>query len=100
GTTTTVPALDVDVVDPVGAGDGFAAGYLAALLAGHDGTRRLRQGHLLAARVLSRPDDHAPPPEARLRRALLHAPPADWNATRVAPGGITSPALSRIGGDR
>jgi sugar/nucleoside kinase (ribokinase family) len=29
GTTTEVPALNVDVVEPIGAGDGFAAGYLA-----------------------------------------------------------------------
>jgi sugar/nucleoside kinase (ribokinase family) len=29
GTTTEVPALNVDVVEPIGTGDGFAAGYLA-----------------------------------------------------------------------
>jgi len=98
GSTTTVPALDVDVVEPVGAGDGFAAGYLAALLAGHDSTRRLRQGHLLAAGVLAQPGDHAPPPESATRRVLLEANSEDWNATRVGPSGISSPALARTGG--
>jgi len=42
GTTTyDVPALVVPVVDTVGAGDAFVAGYLAETLAGHDAATRL-----------------------------------------------------------
>lgn len=36
GAVVEVPARAVTAVDPVGAGDGFAAGYLATLLAGAD----------------------------------------------------------------
>lgn len=97
GNTTTVPALNVEVVEPVGAGDGFAAGYLAALLAGCDGIRRLRQGHLIAASVLAEPGDHAPPPEPALRQALLNAPLHEWNAIRITHSGITSPTLPEPG---
>jgi len=41
GARFTVPALAVDVVDPVGAGDAFVAGYLAGLLEGADPVERL-----------------------------------------------------------
>lgn len=40
-----VPAFVVDVVEVVGAGDAFAAGYLHALLAGAAPAERLRAGH-------------------------------------------------------
>jgi 2-dehydro-3-deoxygluconokinase len=46
------PAHVVDVVDAVGAGDAFAGGYLAALLAGADIPERLRAGHRRAALTL------------------------------------------------
>jgi 2-dehydro-3-deoxygluconokinase len=49
---TFVPALAVEVLEPVGAGDAFAAGYLAALLGGRDATGRLRLGHRVAASAL------------------------------------------------
>ncbi|WLP92860.1 sugar kinase [Gordonia sp. NB41Y] len=41
GTLLRVPAVKVTVVDSVGAGDGFVAGYLAEYLAGADLTTRL-----------------------------------------------------------
>ncbi|MGF3056798.1 sugar kinase [Microbacterium sp. YY-01] len=47
-----VAAPPVDVVEPVGAGDAFAAGYLGALLEGADATARLAAGHESAGRVL------------------------------------------------
>lgn len=47
-----VPALKVDVVEAVGAGDAFAAGYLAAVLDGKDAVERLTAGHERAALVL------------------------------------------------
>jgi 2-dehydro-3-deoxygluconokinase len=50
--TTFVPAIATEVVEPVGAGDAFAAGYLAALLNGADAAARLRAGHERARLVL------------------------------------------------
>ncbi|HEU4947057.1 MAG TPA: sugar kinase [Kribbella sp.] len=95
GRRTEVPALTVDVVDPVGAGDAFAAGYLAGMLHGLPMKQRLRLGHLSAATVLAVPDDHATPPGARLRQALLNCSDADWSGTLVGPAGINSPAVAR-----
>jgi 2-dehydro-3-deoxygluconokinase len=93
GQITEVPALTVEVVEPIGAGDGFAAGFLAARLEGRPMTQCLRAGHLMAASVLSVPGDHAAPPPAEVRAALLQSSDADWSATRVGPGGIDSPVL-------
>ncbi|THA32278.1 sugar kinase, partial [Streptomyces sp. A1277] len=45
---THVPALRVDVVAPVGAGDAFAAGFLSATLRGLPVRTRARHGHLMA----------------------------------------------------
>lgn len=47
-----VPAPVVDVVEPVGAGDAFAAGFLAATLEEKSLGDRLQAGHDAAARVL------------------------------------------------
>ena len=54
------PANDVEVVDLVGAGDAFAAGYLAASIWGWSATGRLRLGHFLAARVIAVTADIGP----------------------------------------
>jgi 2-dehydro-3-deoxygluconokinase len=86
---TEVPALTVDVVEPVGAGDAFAAGFLAAMLEGLPMEQRLRSGHLSAAAVLTVPNDHAVPPEPSLRQALLQCPAEEWAETRVGPMGVT-----------
>jgi 2-dehydro-3-deoxygluconokinase len=99
GTVTEVPALSVDIVEPVGAGDGFAAGYLAGTLAGHDATGRLRLGHLTAASVLAEPGDHALLlPGVAVRRALLEATADEWRATRVTAAGVGSACLPTSGG--
>lgn len=50
---TFVPAPVVEVIEPVGAGDAFAAGYLHGVLSGADEERRLRLGHGLAAVALT-----------------------------------------------
>lgn len=57
---TFVPATEVDVVEAVGAGDAFAAGYLDALLAGAEPAARLARGHALATRALASTRDFAP----------------------------------------
>ncbi|RCV57970.1 sugar kinase [Marinitenerispora sediminis] len=73
-----VPAPSVEVVEPVGAGDAFAAGYLAGRLRGLDGRRRLRLGHLCAGRVLRVVGDLADPPPAREVEELLEVPDDRW----------------------
>lgn len=65
GSTTAVPALPARVVEATGAGDGFAAGYLAARLRGAPARERLEAGHRQAAAVLSTTGDHAPTPNER-----------------------------------
>ncbi|MFK0403741.1 sugar kinase [Microbacterium sp. NPDC090225] len=55
-----VPAPRVDVVEPVGAGDAFAAGFLAATLDGAELEDRLSAGHAAAARVLRTHGDLPP----------------------------------------
>lgn len=55
------PALVVDVVDVTGAGDAFAAGYLAALGWEWPVSARLRLGHLMASRVVGIIEDVPPP---------------------------------------
>lgn len=57
-----VPALPVEVVDPVGAGDAFAAGYLRGLLSGAGEADRLASGHRFAAAVLCVAGDIAAEP--------------------------------------
>ncbi len=67
---TFQPAPSVQVVEPVGAGDAFAAGYLAGLLRGWPPGRRLRLGHRLAGMVLGSVDDHVPVPPGLLAQLL------------------------------
>jgi 2-dehydro-3-deoxygluconokinase len=61
--TVVVSAPKVDVVEPVGAGDAFAAGYLSGVLRGEDGVRCLRLGHVLAAHSLLSTEDHMALPD-------------------------------------
>ncbi len=71
GGTVVVPARRVAVVEPVGAGDAFAAGFLSALLDGRPPQTRLRMGHLLAAEALRcTVDVPIPPDRAELDRYL------------------------------
>lgn len=77
------PALRVDVVEPVGAGDAFAAGFLAATLAGWSPTRRLRAGHLRAASALRTHHDVGPALPAAFVDALLDASRDEWAAAHV-----------------
>jgi len=55
------PALQADVVDLTGAGDAFAAGYLAASCWGWPTRSRLRLGHLMGSRVVGVVEDVPPP---------------------------------------
>ncbi len=60
GETVFEPALEVDVIEHVGAGDAFAAGYLAGYLAGESPAARLRLGHRTAAHTLASVVDYVP----------------------------------------
>ncbi len=51
----------VEVIDVVGAGDAFAAGYLAARWQGHDLRAALARGHRLAASVIASIHDNGSP---------------------------------------
>jgi 2-dehydro-3-deoxygluconokinase len=57
GTTLQVPALSVQVIDPVGAGDAFVAGYLTERLAGAAADVRLRTAIAAGAFAVTVPGD-------------------------------------------
>lgn len=70
--TYRAPSQRVEgIVDVVGAGDAFAAGWLTAMLVGCEEQMRLQLGHFVAARVLASSSDLAPLPLAREIVALL-----------------------------
>ena len=66
-----VPAFEVDIVEPVGAGDAFAAGFLAGLLKRLPIENSLRLGHVMASETLQHFGDlvDLDPPEMLLERA-------------------------------
>jgi 2-dehydro-3-deoxygluconokinase len=66
-----VPALTVDVVEKIGAGDAFASGFLAAIATGTPIDRALRMGHICAAAALSSTEDAAKPDIDELNRLLV-----------------------------
>jgi len=52
GATWSAPSPSAEVLDTIGAGDAFNAGYLAAAQAGHDIADRLTAGCAVASRVI------------------------------------------------
>jgi 2-dehydro-3-deoxygluconokinase len=88
----TEPALAVEVVEPIGAGDAFAAGYLAGLLRGYDQRRRLRLGHVCAAAVLMVAADHGTPPATAELDVLLACSASQWSAVRASGGAFAGAA--------
>ena len=84
---TRVPALGVEVAEPVGAGDAFAAGWLRGWLLGLAPIQCLRLGHLIAARALSSPTDLAPLPDQHGVFEELAATGRPWNQM---PAGISA----------
>jgi 2-dehydro-3-deoxygluconokinase len=86
--SVTVPAPPAHVTEPVGAGDAFAAGFLAGLLRGEPLSRSLRLGHVTAASALSVTGDHGPlPPHLTIDR-LLDLTDEQWKNVRVTGGGV------------
>ncbi|WP_406440033.1 sugar kinase [Streptomyces sp. NBC_00631] len=83
---TFEPALAVDVVATVGAGDAFAAGFLSGTLRGLPVRQRLRLGHLFAAAALTTPADLAPPPDRDTTDRLGALDSTGWERLRLGPG--------------
>ena len=75
GTTYDLPALPVRVVDTVGAGDAFVAGYLAELLAGRPAPDRLRTAVRCGAFACLAPGDWEGLPTRRDLDALERPDP-------------------------
>lgn len=71
GSPFDVPAVPVTVVDSVGAGDAFVAGYLAGLVAGDQPEERLRAGAAAGAFAVSVAGDWEGLPHAH-ELGLLH----------------------------
>lgn len=80
-----VPALQVDVVEAVGAGDAFAAGYLTGLLNQAPVESRLRLGHLMAGYTLQHVNDLPPWPDRDLLFAVSTAGEQHWEEIRSTP---------------
>lgn len=83
-----VPSLTVDVVEPVGAGDAFAAGYLSGLLRGLDQKLSLRRGHVAAACTLVVPGDLGRLPAPAVLERILTCSDAAWEGTSVSCDGF------------
>jgi 2-dehydro-3-deoxygluconokinase len=69
------------VVEPVGAGDAFAAGYLAGVLENRDERARLRLGHLAASAALRTRDDVPAMPPRTETDPQLALDDASWSRT-------------------
>lgn len=81
-------ALRVRVVEPVGAGDAFAAGFLAATLRRASPRFRLRQGHLQAASALLTQGDVGLPLPPGVVGDLLEADENVWAGAELTGDGI------------
>jgi 2-dehydro-3-deoxygluconokinase len=90
-TSVSASAPTVAVVEEVGAGDAFAAGYLAGLLRDLLPQGRLRLGHLVAAHALQIPGDHAPLPAWPWFEERLGYSRERWSTLELAPPTAQSP---------
>jgi 2-dehydro-3-deoxygluconokinase len=88
-----IAALQVDVVEQIGAGDAFAGGFLAGLLAGLGVQQRTRLGHLCAAAVLTKHSDHVPVHWDDDVSLALECDQSTWSTLRVDAAGLPA-ALS------
>lgn len=84
-----VPSLSVDVVEPVGAGDSFAAGFLSGLLSGLSAPQALRRGHLAAACTLTVRADRGDLPPKGIIDQLLELDSQQWANVAVDSSGIS-----------
>lgn len=81
GTRHFEPALRGTVVDPIGAGDAFAAGFLCGIVKNPDDLQRcLRLGHIVAMSAVSSPNDVGTPPGWLAIDSMLDLAVPDWAA--------------------
>ncbi len=86
GTTSHfVPSLDVDLVEPVGAGDAFAAGFLHVHRRGGSPRSAARSGTLLASASLGSHKDIGDMPPADYVQKLLDVSDDAWAKERYSP---------------
>ncbi len=78
-----VPSLSVSVVDPIGAGDALAAGFLTGLTRDLPLLQCLRLGTVVAACALRAPSDVGPVPSAAELDRLLGADDDTWAGARI-----------------
>jgi len=71
GERLSSPGFRVRQLDPIGAGDAFAAGYLAASLWGWDAAARLRAANAMGAWCVQNPGDYEGLPSRRELDAFL-----------------------------
>ena len=83
-----IAALQVDVVEQIGAGDAFAGGFLAGLLTGLGVRERARLGHLCAAAVLTSHSDNVPVDWNDDVSLALRCDQRAWSSLRVGAGGL------------
>ena len=88
-TSVFCPAPVVDVVEPVGAGDAFAAGYLSARLRRLPEPARLRWGHVLAAVALLSTADQVELPDKAVLAELADLDDAEWARLKLSPEFLT-----------
>lgn len=74
GTLTELPAHSVEVVDSVGAGDAFNAGYIAARMRGHSEAAALEWGLCASAHQVAREGARALPTPEELQNCLKTSP--------------------------
>ncbi|MFC4224236.1 sugar kinase [Lysinibacter cavernae] len=89
GQVIPVPALFVNVVEPVGAGDAFAAGFLAGYLERRSIRDSARLGTIVASSALSVSTDVGPLPPPEFIATLLNLEDSDWNGQRYPSGNDT-----------
>lgn len=84
--STEVRSLSVEVVETVGAGDAFAAGYLAGLASDLSDAACTRLGHAVAASTLICHGDRPElVPDADGIRTIIEVDDAEWGAWRISP---------------
>lgn len=87
---TECPPPRVQVVDSVGAGDAFAAGWLSGFLREESSEHRLRLGHYLASQALQNVSDLFNMPSLDSIESIIAKDPSDWTVADIAPADTTS----------
>lgn len=81
-----IPALRATVVDAVGAGDAFAAGFLSGMLRGLDMSHTLRLAHLMAGLTIQHVSDLPTLPAAETILAVSSMSEENWSGITLDPG--------------